>query len=75
MSLIKIFFFFYLNINKLLLLIYLELCALKLINFDCSFNRIVRLPLNLREMNSLIELHVEHNPLEIPPASVRKNFF
>jgi hypothetical protein len=55
-------------------LIYLELCTLKLINFDCSYNRIVRLPLNLREVNSLIELNVEHNPLEIPPASVRKKF-
>jgi len=56
---------------KLLLLIDLELCALKLINFDCSYNRIIRLPLNLREMNSLIELNVDHNPLETPPASVR----
>ncbi|CAF1278248.1 unnamed protein product [Rotaria sordida] len=48
----------------------LELCNLKLIQFDCSFNRIIRLPLNLREMVSLIELNVEHNPLESPPASV-----
>ena len=50
--------------------IHLELCALKLINFDCSSNRLTRLPLNLREMNSLIELNVDHNPLEIPPANV-----
>ncbi len=54
------------------LLIDLELCTLKLINFDCSFNRIICLPLNLREMNSLIELNVDHNPLETPPASVRQ---
>jgi hypothetical protein len=47
-----------------------ELCNLKLINFDCSFNRILRLPLNLREMVSLIEFNVENNPLESPPASV-----
>lgn len=39
--------------------------------FDCSFNRIIRLPLNLREMVSLIELNVENNPLESPPTSVR----
>lgn len=57
-------------------IICLELCNLKLIQFDCSFNRIVRLPLNLREMVSLIELNVENNPLESPPASVRdKSFF
>jgi Leucine-rich repeat (LRR) protein len=59
-------------------LIDLELCALKLTNFDCSHNRLIRLPLNLREMNSLIELNVDHNPLETPPASVRrkmKSFF
>ncbi|CAF1054326.1 unnamed protein product [Adineta ricciae] len=43
---------------------------LKLINFDCSFNRLTRLPLNLREMVTLIEFNVEHNPLESPPASV-----
>ncbi|CAF4614204.1 unnamed protein product [Rotaria socialis] len=49
---------------------HLELCNLKLIHFDCSFNRITRLPLNLREMASLIELNVENNPLESPPASV-----
>jgi hypothetical protein len=54
--------------------IYLELCALKLNNFDCSYNRIICLPLNLREMNSLIELNVDHNPLETPPASVRYLF-
>jgi hypothetical protein len=53
-----------------LLLIYLELCALKLINFDCSYNRITRLPLNLREMTSLIELNIDHNPLEVPPAPI-----
>ncbi|CAF0950659.1 unnamed protein product [Rotaria sp. Silwood1] len=50
--------------------LHLELCNLKLIHFDCSFNRITRLPLNLREMVSLIELNVEHNPLESPPASI-----
>ncbi len=55
-------------------MIYLELCALKLNNFDCSYNRIIRLPLNLREMNSLIELNVDHNPLETPPAPVRYFF-
>jgi Leucine-rich repeat (LRR) protein len=52
----------------------LELCTLKLNNFDCSYNRIIRLPLNLREMNSLIELNVDHNPLETPPAPVRYLF-
>jgi hypothetical protein len=46
---------------------------LKLIHLDCSYNRIVRLPLNLREMISLIELNIEHNPLEVPPASVSIN--
>lgn len=55
-------------------IIYLELCALKLINFDCSYNRLTRLPLNLRDMNSLIELNVDHNPLEIPPAGVSSLF-
>ncbi len=58
------------NIDKHLKLISLELCVLKLINFDCSYNQIIRLPLNLREMNSLIELNVEHNPIEIPPARI-----
>jgi len=42
------------------------------VNFDCSYNRIVRLPLNLREMVSLIEFNVENNPLESPPASVKE---
>ena len=51
---------------------FLELCNLKLVNFDCSYNRIIRLPLNLREMISLIEFNVENNPLESPPASVTK---
>ncbi|CAF4354237.1 unnamed protein product, partial [Rotaria magnacalcarata] len=46
------------------------LCSLKLIYLDCSNNRIVRLPLNLRDMNSLIELNVENNPLELPPSSI-----
>ena len=48
----------------------LEIAYLKLIQFDCSFNRLTHLPLNLREMVSLIELNVEQNPLECPPASV-----
>lgn len=52
-----------------------ELCALRLTHLDCSSNRLVRLPLNLREMVTLIEFHVEHNPLEIPPASVGIFFF
>ena len=51
----------------------LELCVLKLIHFDCSYNRLIRLPLNLREMNTLIELNVDHNPLETPPASVSRD--
>ncbi len=62
--------FSFLDYNKLFCL---ELCNLKLIHFDCSFNRIIRLPLNLREMVSLIELNVENNPLESPPSSVNKN--
>jgi len=45
------------------------------VNFDCSYNRIVRLPLNLREMVSLIEFNVENNPLESPPASVKNLCF
>jgi hypothetical protein len=55
--------------------LFLELCHLKLVNFDCSYNRIVRLPLNLREMVSLIEFNVENNPLESPPASVKNLCF
>jgi hypothetical protein len=52
------------------LLIDLELCALKLSQLDCSYNGLVRLPLNLREMVSLIDLNVENNPLEVPSAAV-----
>jgi hypothetical protein len=50
----------------------LEICHLKLIHLDCSFNRLIQLPLNLREMVSLIELNVDNNPLESPPASVNE---
>jgi hypothetical protein len=51
---------------------YLEICHLKLIHFDCSFNRLIHLPLNLRDMVSLIEFNVENNPLESPPTSVNE---
>lgn len=53
-----------------MIILVLELAYLKLIQFDCSYNRLTHLPLNLRDMVSLIELNVEHNPLESPPASV-----
>ena len=47
-----------------------EIAQLKLVNFDCSSNRLSKLPLCFREMISLIDLVVDHNPLEVPPAHV-----
>lgn len=61
---------FRLILYSLLFFLSIELCSLKLIHFDCSYNRIVHLPLNLRDITTIIELNVEHNPLETPPASV-----
>lgn len=43
-----------------------------MIDLDCSHNRLTHLPLELREMISLVELNVEQNPLESPPASVSR---
>ena len=56
-----------------------ELAQLKLVSFDCSANRLSKLPLCFREMVTLIDLVVDHNPLEVPPAHVNiltilKNF-
>ena len=48
---------------------------LKLVNFDCSSNRINKLPLSFREMVTLIELSVDNNPLELPPANVNSILF
>jgi len=47
-----------------------EISQLKLVNFDCTSNRISKLPLCFREMVTLIDLLVENNPLEVPPAHV-----
>lgn len=47
-----------------------EISHLKLVNFDCSSNRLSKLPLCFREMVTLIDLVVDHNPLEVPPAHI-----
>jgi Leucine-rich repeat (LRR) protein len=47
-----------------------ELSKLKLVSFDCSSNRLSKLPLCFREMVTLIDLVVDHNPLELPPAHI-----
>lgn len=47
-----------------------EISQLKLVNFDCSSNRINKLPLCFREMVTLIDLVVDNNPLELPPAHI-----
>jgi Leucine-rich repeat (LRR) protein len=52
-----------------------EIAQLKLVNFDCSSNRLSKLPLCFREMVSLIDLVVDHNPLEVPPAHVMLYFY
>ena len=51
-----------------------ELSQLKLVSFDCTSNRINKLPLCFREMVTLIDLFVENNPLEVPPAHVVFSF-
>lgn len=46
---------------------------LKLVTLDISLNRISALPVELHYMDSLVELHVEHNPLTFPPAHVSQS--
>lgn len=47
-----------------------ELTCLTLVSLDVSNNRISSLPLEIRQMGTLVELNLENNPLTSPPASV-----
>ncbi len=47
-----------------------EISKLKLVSFDCSSNRINKLPLCFRKMVTLIDLTLDNNPLELPPAYI-----
>lgn len=44
--------------------------SLSLVTLDISGNRIAVLPVELRNMTSLVTLELENNPLTTPPASV-----
>lgn len=56
--------------NNLLLAVPIEVTYLRLTRLDLSANRISTLPVEMREMDCLIDLAVEENPLNSPPASV-----
>ena len=60
--------------NKSLLFIFLEISFLRLIHMDLSANRITSLPVELRFMNSVVNLSLGENPLSCPPANVSNIF-
>lgn len=47
-----------------------EVAALRLEKLDLTANQISSLPVELRVMDSLVELNLDHNPLVSPPSSV-----
>ena len=47
-----------------------EISFLRLIHMDLSANRITTLPVELRFMNSVVDLSLGENPLSCPPANV-----
>lgn len=47
-----------------------ELTCLTLVSLDVSNNRISSLPLEIRQMSTLVEINLENNPMTSPPASV-----
>lgn len=49
---------------------FLDVTYLHLVSLDISGNRIATLPVELRNMQSLVNLELENNPLTSPPASV-----
>ena len=49
---------------------FLEISFLRLIHMDLSANRITTLPVELRFMNSVVDLSLGENPLSCPPANV-----
>lgn len=49
---------------------YLELSRLDLRVLDVSMNELNELPCELRCMSSLIDLHIDGNPLNTPPANL-----
>lgn len=58
--------------NNLLLALPVEITFLKLERLDLRDNRIGILPIEIRDMTTLIELAVDDNPLTSPPASLCK---
>ena len=70
-------FFFQIQINYNLffnLILFTEVTCLNLVTLDISGNRIATLPVELRNMTSLVNLELENNPLTTPPASVSISF-
>ena len=55
---------------SLLTIYFSEISFLRLIHMDLSANRITTLPVELRFMNSVVELNLGENPLSCPPANV-----
>lgn len=49
---------------------FIDVTSLQLVSLDISGNRISVLPVELRNMSSLVTLELTHNPLTTPPASV-----
>lgn len=52
---------------------FVEVTCLHLVTLDISGNRIATLPIELRNMISLVNLELENNPLTTPPANVRNH--
>jgi Leucine-rich repeat (LRR) protein len=50
-----------------------EVAALRLEKLDLTANQISSLPVELRVMDSLVELNLDHNPLVSPPSSVSRS--
>lgn len=51
-----------------------ELCKLQLRHLDLSQNKISHVPVELRRMDSLVDLNLHYNPLICPPAHVCSSF-
>ena len=47
-----------------------EISFLRLVHMDLSANRITTLPVELRFMNTVVDLSLGENPLSCPPANV-----
>ena len=59
-------FYFIVNFENL----FPELCFLRLVLLDLSGNKITQLPTELRFMSTLVNLLLDANPLQHPPANV-----